>query len=100
MRRSVLLLWSVVTLAVAADQPSITARQDSPAVQSETARLAAVGRLWSTVRYAHPYLTYKDIDWDAALVAALPKIRAAANAREYADAVGGMLAVLNDPATR
>ena len=99
MRRSTFLLWPVITMAVLAG-PSATARQATAPAEAEVARLAAVGRLWTTVRYAHPYLTYKDIDWDAALVAAIPKVRAAKTSQEFGAAVSGMLAVLGDPATR
>lgn len=64
-------------------------------------RLTALGRLWTTIEYFHPYLAYRhDIDWDAALVAAIPKVKAAVTAVEYATAVHSMLAVLGDPATR
>lgn len=67
---------------------------------SHVDRLAAVGRLWGTVRYLHPYLAYKDIDWDAALVAAIPRVREAKTVEEYRAAVQGMLNALGDPVTR
>jgi C-terminal processing protease CtpA/Prc len=63
-------------------------------------RVAQAGRLWGTVRYLHPYLLYRDVDWDAALVAALPRIEAAKSDEEVAAAVQGMLAALGDPVTR
>jgi len=63
-------------------------------------RLAHLGKLWGTVRYLHPWVAYKDIDWDAALVAALPRVRAAKTSEEYKAAVQGMLGALGDPATR
>lgn len=66
---------------------------------SHVDRLAHVGRLWGTVRYLHPYLAYKDIDWDAALVAAIPRVREAKTVEEYRAAVQGMLDALGDPAT-
>lgn len=56
-------------------------------------------RLWTTVEYFHPYLAYRGIDWDHALVNALPKIRAAKSLDEYHAAVSGMLAELHDPET-
>jgi len=62
-------------------------------------RLAHVGRLWGTVRYLHPWLAYKDVDWDAALVAAIPRVRAAKTTEEYRGAVEGMLGALGDPLT-
>jgi C-terminal processing protease CtpA/Prc len=65
-----------------------------------TNRLAQVCKLWGRIKYLHPHLAYKDIDWDAALVNALPKIMASSDAASYAKAVGEMLEVLQDPATR
>ena len=64
-----------------------------------TERLAAVGRLWGEVKFFHPYLAYKDIDWDGALVKAIPQIKAARTPDEYRQAVSRMLQVLDDPAT-
>jgi C-terminal processing protease CtpA/Prc len=66
---------------------------------SEQDRLIATGRLWGTVKYFHPYLAYRKIDWDKALVDALPKIRAASNPADYAKALGVMLDALQDPVT-
>src|SRR5947209_11877823 len=62
----------------------------------ESERLLATARLWSTVNYFHPYLAYRDIDWDGALVAALPKIRTAAAPAEYEAALSAMLDRLHD----
>jgi Peptidase family S41 len=76
--------------------PSFAAEAASPGLD----RLAQVGRLWGTVRYLHPYLLDRDIDWDAALVAALPRVEAARSQEEYAAAVQGMLDALGDPVTR
>jgi len=76
--------------------PAIQAVQASPALD----RLVQVGRLWGTVRYLHPYLLYRDIDWDAALVAALPRVEAAKSREEYAAAVQSLLDALGDPVTR
>ena len=45
-------------------------------------RLAALGKLWGTIKYFHPYLAYKTINWDSALVQAIPKVNAANNKTE------------------
>ena len=64
-------------------------------VPNEQDRLIATGRLWLTVKYFHPLLAYrKDIDWDKALVDALPKIRAAKTVDEYSAAVQAILKAL------
>jgi C-terminal processing protease CtpA/Prc len=68
--------------------------------QPDVDRLTRVAKLWGTVRYLHPYLAYREIDWDAALVRALPAIRSARTPQEYAAAVQRMLDALGDPATR
>jgi len=65
----------------------------------ETQRLIATARLWVTVEYFHPYLAYRDIDWEQALVKAIPKVRAAKDAAEYRTAISGMLDELHDPET-
>jgi C-terminal processing protease CtpA/Prc len=84
-----------VLLLVALAAGSATAQPNDPG----TARLAATAKLWITVKYFHPYLAYQDIDWDKALVDALPKIRAAKSADEYAVATQQMLDALHDPET-
>lgn len=62
-------------------------------------RLAGLCRVWGAAKYFHPWLAYKNIDWDGALIAAIPKVRAATSAGEYKAAIDGMLAALRDPAT-
>jgi C-terminal processing protease CtpA/Prc len=49
------------------------------------------------VKYFHPYLAYRDIDWDKVLVDALPQIRGAKTSADYFAAVDAMLGVLKDP---
>lgn len=63
-------------------------------------RLAAFGKLWAAVKYFHPWLAHKPLDWDAALLENLPRAASAAGPSEYAAAVQSMLAALGDPATR
>ncbi|HWM93966.1 MAG TPA: S41 family peptidase [Thermoanaerobaculia bacterium] len=71
-----------------------------PAAPPHIGRLVHVSKLWGTVRYLHPYLAYKEIDWDAALVAAIPRVREAKTVEEYRAAVQSMLDALGDPVTR
>ena len=66
----------------------------------ETERLVSTGKLWVTVKYFHPYLAYRNIDWDKALIDALPNIRAAKTSAEYTAAIDSMLGALKDPETR
>ena len=64
------------------------------------ARLVGLARVWGTVKYFHPYLAYRDVDWDKALVDTIPKVNAAKTPADYQAAVNQMLAVLNDKSTR
>lgn len=87
-----------VTVALATALSIAPARAEP--LPDSNARLLGLGRVWAKVKFYHPYLAYKDIDWDAALVAAIPKVEAATTLAEYQAAVQGMLAVLRDPVTR
>jgi hypothetical protein len=93
-----------VSVLVGSSVGSCLAFQDSRATDTQSARidrLVALCKLWGTVKYFHPYLAYReDIDWDKALVEAVPKINAAQSTAAYADAVQGMLDALRDPTTR
>ena len=59
-------------------------------------RLAALGRLWGAVKYFHPYLAYREIDWDAALVDTIPLVRQASDREAFRAAVDHLLSVLDD----
>ena len=74
--------------------------QPSAAEDTRIARLAGLAKVWGTVKYFHPFLAYRDIDWDKALVETIPKVNAAKSAQEYQTALNQMLAVLNDKSTR
>ena len=61
-------------------------------------RLVDLANVWCAVKFLHPYLAYRrDIDWDLALVGALPKVVAADTTGAYAEAVQTMLDALGDP---
>jgi hypothetical protein len=90
-----LISFLFVELCVAA-----RAQEIPPADKERVERLFNVCKVWGTIRYLHPHLAYQDIDWDAALLKALPKIMAAKNTEDYAAAVQTMLDALADPATR
>jgi C-terminal processing protease CtpA/Prc len=82
--------------AVNSDNPV----SDFNAPKSRLERLVAVGKLWGTIKYFHPYLAYReDLDWDQALVKALPQIQGAADPAQYQAAVTQLLSGLQDPAT-
>ena len=74
--------------------------QPSSTEDARIARIAGLARVWGTVKYFHPFLAYRDIDWDKALVETIPKVNAAKTPQDYQAALNQMLAVLNDKSTR
>jgi C-terminal processing protease CtpA/Prc len=71
-----------------------------PAFPEKNARLVELAQVWAKVKVFHPYLGYKDLDWDAALVAAIPKVEAATTPAAHRGAIQDMLGKLGDPVTR
>ncbi len=65
-----------------------------------TDALVKLCEVWSTAKYLDPQMMLRDVDWDAALVRAIPKVREAKTHDQLAAAIGSMLAELNDPLTR
>src|SRR3982751_1268853 len=63
-------------------------------------RLVDLAKVWGAVKYFHPTLAYREIDWDKALVEAIPKVSAAKTSQEYSAALNQMLAALGDASTR
>lgn len=84
----------ILLLALAV--PAAAQRLSDDAVQ----RLAALGRVWGAVKFAHPSLGYRDIDWDGAAIRAIPAARDAQSPEQFAAAVDAMLSALGDPDTR
>jgi C-terminal processing protease CtpA/Prc len=62
-------------------------------------RLADAGKVWGYIKYYHPYLQYKNINWDSAFVACVPKIIEAKNKKEYEQSLQELFSILNDPGT-
>jgi C-terminal processing protease CtpA/Prc len=65
----------------------------------QTERLAGLGRLWGAAKFFHPFLAYKELDWDGALVKAVPLVKAARTPGEYRAAINTLLQALNDQVT-
>ena len=61
--------------------------------------LAGLCRIWGSIKYFHPYMAYKDIDLDLALVKSIPKVKSAENKEDYLDALDYFLSFLEDPMT-
>lgn len=72
----------------------------SRAEEARTRRLEALCRVWAAAKYVHPAMLTREIDWDGALMRAIPRVRDAATDVDLAGAIGGMLGELGDPVTR
>jgi C-terminal processing protease CtpA/Prc len=92
-------LFFCLIVSLIAVVPAAAQAPNADAEKARIERLAALGRLWGVVNYFHPYLAYKEIDWDAALIAAIPKVSAAKSTEEYRAAIDGLFAALGDAAT-
>ena len=66
----------------------------------QASRLAGLARVWGRVKYVHPAMATSRIDWDAALVRAIPAVQNAGSDQAYRRAIASMLAELHDPVTR
>lgn len=76
------------------------AQTTATAEQQRIERLVGLAKVWGTVKYFHPYLAYRDIDWDKALIETIPKVNAARTPQEYEAAINHLLSFLNDKNTR
>jgi C-terminal processing protease CtpA/Prc len=98
MKKRILVSFLIATILVPLLGSSFVASA-SPDDASRIERLAGLGKLWGAVKYFHPYLADRDVDWDAALVKTIPKVEAANSAEEYRQAMDFMLSFLHDPNT-
>lgn len=64
---------------------------------SEAERLDALGRVWVFADYFNPYLGSAGVDWDQALIDAIPAVRRARTQAELRAALNTMLAASGDP---
>ena len=94
------LLLAITLVQAAKAQSSTQLVPPSPDETARIERLVQLGHLWGQVKYFHPYLAYKDIDWDQAVIEHLPTIEKAKTKEELSSALQNLLNVLDDPATR
>ncbi len=80
--------------------PDGMAQADPVADEQEIENLVGLAKVWAAAKYFHPYLGYRDIDWDKALVKAIPAASEARTSQQYGAAIQTMLDALQDPATR
>jgi hypothetical protein len=62
-------------------------------------RLADAGKIYGYVKYFHPWLQYKNINWDSAFAANVEGIIKAENKYKYATVLQSLFSVLNDGLT-
>lgn len=93
-------LCFLVLCGVAAAQPKAETLNAWAAEDARIARLAGLAQLWGAVKFFHPYLGYKEIDWDKALVETIPRVNAAKSPEEYKAAIDHLLSFLDDKNTR
>jgi C-terminal processing protease CtpA/Prc len=75
-------------------------RAQSPTYSAaETERVAKLSEIYGHIKFFHPYLGYRVINWDSAFVQAAPLVAAARTDAETVAALRQLLAVLNDPAS-
>ena len=84
--------WIVLLLIGGLSAPLVTADET-------VSSLADLGRVWGTVKYAHPWFGLHEIDWDGAGVRAIRRT-VDTSGDGLSAAVEEMLAVLDDPETR
>lgn len=99
--KSLVLATALLSLClnVRAQRVAPAAVQTTPE-EARVERLVGLAKVWSAVKYFHPALAYRELDWDKALVEAIPKVRAARTPQEYSAALNQMLAALGDASTR
>lgn len=88
----------LLPLLLALGSPAAAASTDETAA-TPVDRVVRLCEAWTAVRYLHPQLAYRDLDWDAAFVEAAPAAWEAGSREAYRAAAEGMLAALGDPAT-
>ena len=98
-RKILAVLLCSVALCQAARAQKATSEAPS-AQDAGLARLAGLAKVWGAVKFFHPVLAYRDIDWDKALIETIPRVNAAKTPQDYEAAINQMLALLNDKSTR
>ena len=87
----------IAILAALCGFPVLSCAQ--PPENARIERLAGLAKLWGAIKYFHPYVAERDIDWDAVLVQTISKVESANSPEEYRQALDSMLSVLHDPNT-
>ncbi len=78
-------LWPLLLIVSLGFSPASTLHAQSD--PDQTTRLATLGRAWGLLKYFHPDVTGGAVDWDAALIAAIPRFKAASTKATLNDEV-------------
>jgi C-terminal processing protease CtpA/Prc len=87
----------VCVVGALAAQAAPTGKPDAP---DRSERLLGLARVWAEAKFFHPAMFQRAIDWDGALVRAIPEVEAATDAQSYRAAVERLLAAIGDPETK
>jgi C-terminal processing protease CtpA/Prc len=82
----------LLTFATASAQPV-----HAPDTCENPDRLKAITRLWSDIKWFHPRVSRGEVNWDQALVSALPSLMCSADAETLKTALEHLIAPLRDP---
>ncbi|HEY0481984.1 MAG TPA: hypothetical protein VGD37_30910, partial [Kofleriaceae bacterium] len=85
-----LLVLAGSTAAWAAPPPPTIAAPATASEPGRADRLLGLARIWAEVKFFHPAMFQRAIDWDSALVKAIPEVEAANDAASYRVAIGRM----------
>jgi C-terminal processing protease CtpA/Prc len=88
----VVVLLAVFIVAPAQESQPINQTYDKARIE----RLVGLAKVWGAVKYFHPYLAYREIDWDKALVETIPQVNAAKTPQAYGAAINHLLSFLSD----
>ena len=70
-----------------------------PLTTTQINRLADAGKVYGYIKYFHPFLQYKEINWDSAFAGNVEGIIDAKNKEEYAAVMQRLFSTLNDNLT-
>lgn len=104
MKRYVVVLMALgLVMAVAVSPSSADPGKEAskdPGKIDRLDRMLGLARIWAEVKFFHPAMFQRAIDWDGALLQVIPEVEAASDAASYRAAIAHLLAAVGDPQTR
>jgi C-terminal processing protease CtpA/Prc len=65
-------------------------------LMDQTTRLAALAKVWGLLKYYHPEVAKGEIDWDAALISAIPAVKAAVDYDSFNQEIDNLIIQAGD----